>query len=179
MPGAGLPGSARGIREVYVETFCAPPWDEEPACADAYLERLARDAARPGFTAALARDGDGTVLGFATAWTTERPFPTGRCYPRVAAAVGPDRVEEWLCGGREIDELAVRPRAQGLRLGAALLAAVAEGAPGGRCWLLTSARNPGAVAFYRRRGWRPANAPDPVDTGFVVFLGPDHPALGT
>jgi GNAT superfamily N-acetyltransferase len=175
VPGVGLPDSKGGIREVYIETFCAPPWNEEPARADAYLERLERDITRPGFTAALAHD-DGTVLGFATAWTTETPFPTSRCYPQAAAAVGPDRVEEWLCGGREIDELAVRPSAQGLGLGATLLTTVAEHPPVGKCWLLTSARNPSAVTFYRRQGWRQMNAPDPEDTGFVVFLAPGHPA---
>ncbi|MEV1012040.1 GNAT family N-acetyltransferase [Streptomyces sp. NPDC049881] len=173
---ARLLAETEGVRRVYRDAFCTPPWNETPERADAYARRLTADTARPGFTAALAQDTDGSVLGFATAWTTPSPFPGGRCYPRAAEAVGAARVAPWLCGAREIDELAVRPAARGRRLGAALLAAVADAAPGGRCWLLTSARNPAGIAFYRRAGWTQVNRPVPEETGFVVFLGPAHPA---
>lgn len=64
---------ADGIRDVYARAFAAPPWNEDPAGADSYAERLARDALRPGFTAAVATAG-GTVTGFATAWITPRSF---------------------------------------------------------------------------------------------------------
>ncbi|MFJ7528706.1 hypothetical protein ACIQ1S_27720 [Streptomyces griseus] len=64
---------ADGIRDVYVRAFAAPPWNEDPAQADHYAERLARDARRPGFTAAVAT-ADGAVTGFATAWTTPEAF---------------------------------------------------------------------------------------------------------
>ncbi|MEV0255000.1 GNAT family N-acetyltransferase [Streptomyces sp. NPDC050732] len=45
------------IRSVYAEAFAQPPWNEAPAEADHYLKRLADDASRPGFTAAVALDG--------------------------------------------------------------------------------------------------------------------------
>ncbi|WP_241788053.1 hypothetical protein [Streptomyces sp. PRh5] len=66
----------------------------------------------PGFLAALALDG-ARVLGFATAWTTPTPFPADRCYPQVAAALGPGRAADLLCDGQEIDELAVHTRPRG------------------------------------------------------------------
>ncbi|MYR78720.1 GNAT family N-acetyltransferase, partial [Streptomyces sp. SID5466] len=43
---------ADGIRDVYASAFSAPPWNEDPAGAGVYTERLARAALRPGFTAA-------------------------------------------------------------------------------------------------------------------------------
>ncbi|MFF3644492.1 GNAT family N-acetyltransferase [Streptomyces sp. NPDC002564] len=177
---------APGVRAVYAAAFGQPPWNEEPAAADAYLERLAADAARPGFTAAVAFDGPGTcsgsdgpaprAIGFATAWATEAPLPDSRSYPQVAAALGAARTEEWLHGARQIDELAVRPDAHGLGAGRALLAAVTRDAPDGRCWLLTSAQAVDAVRFYRRVGWHQVTHPAEGGRGVAVFLGPDHPA---
>ncbi|MGK5627881.1 N-acetyltransferase family protein [Streptomyces sp. URMC 123] len=165
---------AAGVRAVYADAFGAPPWQEDEARADDYLARLAEDAARPGFLAALALAGD-TVLGFATAWTTPAPFPTDRCYAEAAAALGPERTRAWLCGGQEVDELAVRTRAHGGGLGAALLETVTETAPDGRSWLLTSVRAAAALRLYRRLGWRRATRP--ADGGdIVVLLGPRHPA---
>ncbi|XUZ91533.1 GNAT family N-acetyltransferase [Streptomyces sp. HD1123-B1] len=99
-----------GIRSVYASAFGAPPWREDETMATAYLDRLAEDTSRPGFLAALALEG-GTVVGFATAWTTPTPFPAGRRYPQIAAALGPDRTRDLLCGGQEVDELAVHTRA--------------------------------------------------------------------
>ncbi|MEU0060857.1 GNAT family N-acetyltransferase, partial [Streptomyces sp. NPDC006334] len=137
--------------------------------------RLVDNVRRPGFTAALALD-EANVVGFATAWTTPAPFPTDRCYPQAAASLGPKRTAQWLCGAREIDELAVHPAAHGTGLAADLLEAVTEDAPDGRSWLLTAARSPRAVAFYRRQGWTQATHPSPEGKGIIVFLSPRHPA---
>ncbi|MFJ8883874.1 GNAT family N-acetyltransferase [Streptomyces sp. NPDC102402] len=171
-----LPAYADGIRRVYSDVFSAPPWNEDPSAGGEYTERLAADAGRPGFTAALGLDGD-TVSGFATAWTTPRVFPSGRSYGHVAEALGPDRVEAWLCGAVEVDELAVTPAARGTGLGAALLSAVTGAAPDGRCWLLTSGGAEATLRFYRRAGWHRVPAPVPGRAGLVVLLGPDHPAV--
>ncbi|MGP3638465.1 GNAT family N-acetyltransferase [Streptomyces sp. 24-1644] len=172
--GADLPAYADGIRRVYAEVFSAPPWGEDEAMAGLYVERLADDALRPGFTAAVACDGD-TVAGFATAWTTPDPFPQDRSYGAVAAALGPERTTGWLCGGLEVDELAVAARARGTGAGAALLAAVTGPAADGRCWLLTSLRAQDALRFYRRAGWHQVPAPVPGRAGLTVLLGPRHP----
>ncbi|MGW3950162.1 GNAT family N-acetyltransferase [Streptomyces sp. NPDC004752] len=163
------------LHSVYVEAFCAPPWNEDEEQAVEFVGRLVANVRRPGFTAALAFAG-ADVIGFATAWTTVAPFPTDRCYPQAAAGLGPERTVKWLCGACEIDELAVRPAAHGTGLAAQLLEAVTQDAPEGRSWLLTSVRSPRAVAFYRRQGWTQATHPSPEGTGIVVFLSPRHPA---
>lgn len=173
--GKDLLTRAAALHSVYVDAFCAPPWNEDEEQAVEFIGRLAGKVHQPGFTAALALAGS-EVAGFATAWTTRAPFPTDRCYPQAAAALGPERTVEWLCGAREIDELAVRPAAQGTGLAARLLQAVTTDAPEGRSWLLTSVRAPRATAFYRRQGWIQATHPSPQGDGIAVFLGPHHPA---
>ncbi|MFD6281741.1 GNAT family N-acetyltransferase [Streptomyces sp. NPDC060209] len=172
--GGSLPAYADGIRRVYADVFSAPPWNEDPSAGALYAERLADDAGRPGFTAALALDGD-VVDGFATAWTTPGTFPADRGYGHVAEALGADRVAAWLCGALEVDELAVLPAARGTGLGAELLSAVTEAAPDGRCWLLTSVHAGATLSFYRRAGWHQVPVPVPGRAGLVVLLGPDHP----
>ncbi|MDN3261281.1 GNAT family N-acetyltransferase [Streptomyces sp. CSDS2] len=163
------------LRSVYADAFCAPPWNEDGERADAFVARLGSDVRRPGFTAALAFAGR-NLVGFATAWDTPAPFPADRCYPQAAAGLGPGRTEQWLCGARETDELAVRTTARGTGTAAGLLRAVTEDAPDGRAWLLTSVRSPRALAFYRRQGWTQATHPAPGGHGIAVFLGPHHPA---
>ncbi|GGQ08280.1 N-acetyltransferase [Streptomyces pseudogriseolus] len=163
------------LRSVYVEAFCAPPWNEDEERATEFAARLPADVERSGFTAATAvRDGE--VIGFATAWTTPTPFPTDRCHPQVAAGLGPAHTADWLCGALEIDELAVRTAARGTGLAGDLLQAVTAHAPEGRAWLLTSVQNSRAMAFYRRQGWTQVTHPSPDGKGIVVFLGPRHPA---
>ncbi|MGC4949981.1 GNAT family N-acetyltransferase [Streptomyces sp. DT224] len=176
-----LPAWQDGIRRTYAEAFAGPPWHEDPSLADGYVHRLAEDAARPGFRAALALSGApedpdaASVVGFATAWTTASPFPSDRGYAAVASVLGPERTAAWLVGALEVDELALSPRARGTGLAAALLESVTASAPEGRCWLLTSADAGPAVRLYLRLGWRrvpgPAGRPD-----IAVFLGPRHPA---
>ncbi|MEU6603778.1 GNAT family N-acetyltransferase [Streptomyces shenzhenensis] len=171
----GLLAHTSALHSLYVEAFCAPPWNEDEEKAIEFLGRLVGNVRRPGFTAALAFAGPQAV-GFATAWTTAAPFPTDRCYPQATAGLGAQRTVEWLCGAREIDELAVHPDAHGTGLAAALLRSVTADAPEGRSWLMTSVRSPRAVSFYRRQGWTQATHPAPEGEGIVVFLGPRHPA---
>jgi len=173
--GDALLAHTDGLRSVYIDAFCAPPWNEDREKAAAFVDRLAGNSKRPGFTAALAVH-SGQLVGFAAAWTTLAPFPTDRCYPLAAAGLGPERTAQWLCDSREVDELAVRPSAQGTGLAARLLEAVTSGAPEGRCWLLTSVRSGRAVSFYRRHGWTQATHPSPNGQGIAVFLGPHHPS---
>ncbi|MDN0200668.1 GNAT family N-acetyltransferase [Streptomyces sp. S.PNR 29] len=163
------------LYSVYVDAFSAPPWNADAEMAAEFADRLPVDVRRPGFRAATAVQ-DGQVVGFATAWTTLTPFPTDRCYPQAAAGLGAERTVEWLCGAREVDEIAVRPAAHGTGIGSALLEAVTADAPEGRSWLLTSTQAPRTVAFYRRRGWTRVTRPSPDAGGIVVFLGPRHPA---
>ncbi|MFD5448052.1 GNAT family N-acetyltransferase [Streptomyces sp. NPDC127100] len=172
---AGLLAHTDALRSVYVDAFCAPPWNEDEERATEFVDRLPTNVGRPGFTAAVALRG-GEVIGFATAWTTPVPFPADRCHPQAAAGLGPTYAADWLCGALEIDELAVRTTARGTGLAADLLAAVTAHAPDGRAWLLTSVQNSRAMAFYRRQGWAQVTHPSPDGKGIVVFLGPRHPA---
>ena len=173
--GAELLAHAHDLYSVYVDAFCAPPWNEDTENAVGFVDRLPEDVRRPGFTAVTAVE-DEVLLGFATAWTTLAPFPTDRCYPQVAAGLGPGRTVDWLVGARETDELAVRSCARGTGLAGELLEAVTADAPEGRAWLLTSVQSGQAMSFYRRQGWVQATHPSPGGTGIVVFLGPRHPA---
>ncbi|MET7677758.1 GNAT family N-acetyltransferase [Streptomyces seoulensis] len=173
--GAELLDLVEAVRSAYLDAFAAPPWDEGDSEADAFAARLATNTGRPGFTAALAVQGE-RVLGFATAWTTPVPFPADRSYAQAEAALGPERIGAWLCGALEVDELALRPSAQGTGLGARLLDAVTHGCPEGRAWLLTSQRSARAMSFYRHLGWHQATHPCADGDGLVVFLGPRHPA---
>ncbi|MFE2194185.1 GNAT family N-acetyltransferase [Streptomyces olivaceus] len=173
--GTDLLTHTEALRSVYVDAFCAPPWNEDEERATEFADSLPANVERPGFTAATAVR-DGNVIGFATAWITPAPFPTDRCYPQAAAGLGPAHTADWLCGALEVDELAVRPAARGTGLAGDLLTAVTVEAPGGRAWLLTSVQNPRALAFYRREGWTPVTHPSPDGKGIVVFLGPRHPA---
>ncbi|THA70011.1 GNAT family N-acetyltransferase [Streptomyces sp. A0958] len=175
LSGAELLARQDDVRRVYAEAFAGPPWFEDAPAADGFIRRLAGDATRYGFSAAGAFQ-DGRPVGLATAWTTPTPFPADRSYPRVAAALGTDRTAEWLCGSRQVDELALATAARGQGVGAALLDAVTTNAPEGRCWLLTSARARDAIGFYRHLGWVQAARPAADGTGIVVFLGPRHPA---
>ncbi|WP_328877271.1 GNAT family N-acetyltransferase [Streptomyces sp. NBC_00299] len=173
--GADLLAHSAALRAVYLDAFSGPPWNEGEEYAVEFAKRLTLDVRRPGFTAALALAGQ-EALGFATAWTTPNPLPTDRCYPQAAAGLGPDRSVDWLCGAREVDELAVRGATRGTGLAADLLEAVTADAPEGRSWLLTSVRSGRAMSFYRRHGWTQATHPSPDGTGIVVFLSPRHPA---
>lgn len=148
--------------KVYRAAFGGPPWHEDESAADAFAERLATDAHRPGFTAVLAGD-NGDPVGFGTAWRTPSPFPTGRAYDLVRAALG-DAVETRLVGALEVDELAVSPRARGQGLGAGILDLLCRHAD--PCWLLTAPQAADAIRFYERLGWSRLTGPE---ADVVVF----------
>ncbi|MEU0936841.1 GNAT family N-acetyltransferase [Embleya sp. NPDC005971] len=172
---ADLTRYTAGIRAVYAEAFAEPPWHEGPEQAVEYARRLAADTGRPGFVGAIAvAEHTGAVLGFATGWTTATPMPTSRSYGDVARALGPARTAAWLCGAREVDELAVGGLARGTGTAAALLNAVTADVPDGRCWLLTSTRAEPALRFYARQGWRRVANTESPDT--ALLLHPRHPA---
>ncbi|MET9958272.1 GNAT family N-acetyltransferase [Streptomyces sp. NPDC006326] len=114
MSGAELLARQDGIRRVHTEAFAEPPWNEDGRATERFLQRVTDAAPRPGLVAALAFDG-AAVIGLATACPTPPPqFPSGRCYPQVAATL---RAEA----------------ARGRGVGAALLDAVTADAPGDRC----------------------------------------------
>ncbi|MFB7778950.1 GNAT family N-acetyltransferase [Streptomyces bauhiniae] len=158
--GAELLDLVEAVRSAYLDAFAAPPWDEGEPEADAFAARLVTNVGRPGFTAALAVEGQ----------------RVDRSYAQAAAALGPEHTHAWLCGALKIDELALRPSAQGTGLGARLLDAVTQGCPEGRAWLLTLQPSARAMSFYRHLGWYQATHPCADGDGLVVFVGPRYPA---
>ncbi|GGX93914.1 hypothetical protein GCM10010515_70940 [Streptomyces fructofermentans] len=99
-----------------------------------------------------------------------------RCYPQIAAALGEQRTRDWLCGAREVDELAVATSARSTGLGARLLRAVTEDRADGRCWLLTSVGATDTLRFYARTSWTAVTHPTPSGANLAAFLGPRHSA---
>ncbi|ACZ87909.1 GNAT family N-acetyltransferase [Streptosporangium roseum] len=151
---------------VYREAFTGPPWHENEDAVVAFRDRLTADAGRPGFRAVLAT-GSGKSCGFGTAWPTASPFPTGRSYGNVLAALGPTRTAELLVGALEVDELAVAPHARGQGLAGRLLDLLCDQC---RSWLLTSPSAPDAVRLYERSGWLRVGE----DPEVVVFVRPER-----
>ncbi|GLZ01579.1 GNAT family N-acetyltransferase [Actinoplanes sp. NBRC 103695] len=151
------------LAEVYAEVFGAEPWNEGPDDVAAFRKRLADDVREPDFRAVVAED------GFASAWRTTLPLPQTRAYPRVVEHLGPERVSSLLDGALVVDELAVRPGAQGTGLGRRLLK---ELIGEDRAWLLTSTRAPAAVAFYHRIGWQEVPPEPGVESTLVLFVSP-------
>jgi ribosomal protein S18 acetylase RimI-like enzyme len=149
------------LAAVYGEVFAAEPWNEGPDDVAAFRRRLAEDVREPGFRAVIAGD------GFASGWRTTLPLPPSRAYPRVLAHLGEERARDLLDGALVVDELAVRPGAQGTGLGRRLLAELVGPE---RAWLLTSARAPAAIEFYRRVGWRRVEPCPGVESTLVVFV---------
>lgn len=161
--GSDALGAVDHLAALYGEAFAGDPWNEGPDDVAAFRQRLAVDVGKPGFRAVVAGD------GFATGWRTTLPLPAGRAYPQVVAHLGEERVSSLLDGALVVDELAVRPGAQGGGLGRRLLTSLV-GAD--RAWLLTSTRAPAAAEFYRRVGWREVDPVPGVESALVVFVTP-------
>lgn len=165
-------GSLRDeVVDVYRAAFTAPPWNETAEQVDAFRERLPGEAQRSTFRLAVARSGNGAMLGFATAWTTPSPFPTTRMYTAIAEAIDAEAVRDRFIGCTEVDELAVRPDASGAGIGRRLLNTVAP-VPGPPAWLVTKRSAEAAVALYRSSGWEEFTAMTPAGAELVVFATP-------
>jgi hypothetical protein len=63
------------LRAVYAEVFSLPPYSEGLELADEFLDRLAEESKRPGFSL-VAACGGGRLLGFAYGYTM-RPASGG------------------------------------------------------------------------------------------------------
>ncbi|WP_412538853.1 GNAT family N-acetyltransferase [Longispora sp. K20-0274] len=143
------------LTEIYRAAFAGPPWNEDGHGVADFARRLATDAHRAGFVAVLAAE-DSKPAGFGTAWPTPRPFPAGRAYNRVRAALG-EQVDTLLVGALEIDELAVSPASRGQGLAGRILEELRADAD--ECWLLTAPKAHDAIRVYERLGWRRLTGP--------------------
>jgi GNAT superfamily N-acetyltransferase len=169
-----------GLSALYARVFSAPPWNKAhpegvTGLAAGFARRMRHDVNRPGFRLLVTGTAP-DLTGFASGWITQAPFRTDRAYPKAAANLGAQRVEELLVGAFEVDELAVRAGMRGTGLGRRLLGELIADAPDGRAWLLTWRGAPDTVAFYRRIGWHEVEPLPGMDNDIVVFLSPAHPA---
>jgi len=165
-----------GVLDVYAIAFGSPPWNESAERLASYRTRAIEGTTRADFTLAVARNDDERVVGFATAWTTPDPFPTGRLYDTIAATLDPPVLRDRLVGRTEVDELAVHPAAGRSGLGRALLNAVTSRSIG--AWLVTGEFAEAAVSLYRGAGWEAiASVRSSEGLALIVFatpLSPDH-----
>ena len=121
-------------------------------------EIMAAHLRRSGFVSALARDGNGCVVGFGYGYHGR---PGDWWHDVVARAVGRAAAREWLSDSFELAELHVHPSHHGHGLGRRLLETVLAQAAGTTAVLSTHDRESPARALYRSVGF--------VDllTGFV------------
>jgi GNAT superfamily N-acetyltransferase len=114
------------LRAVYAEVFSLPPYNEGPEMADEFLDRLAEESKRPGFSLVAACGGGRPLglVGFAYGYTmpagewwdgTDRPAPEEvKAADKLAViewAVLPDRRGAGI-GRRLLDELLAGRREQ-------------------------------------------------------------------
>ncbi|MFJ5138012.1 GNAT family N-acetyltransferase [Streptomyces sp. NPDC088707] len=130
-------GEAAGHRDelltLSAQAFCGAPWHEPPLGAVRTVDRLLDSAARrDDFTAVVALDDDGALLGFAAGWTDTVLTGAGTAF--------------------ELAELVVAPGHQGRGIGRGLHdALLAAGRPGPA--LLMTLDVPELTDRYARWGW--------------------------
>ncbi|NUW33106.1 GNAT family N-acetyltransferase [Nonomuraea sp. SMC257] len=158
---AGIPSLTGGLAALYELCYAAPPWSETPEQIAGFPRRLAEAAARPGFAAWTAHDGDDRLLGVCYGWPTPADRSGDPFYAMLTGALGAGVVAGLARDAFEVAELCVHPGARGRGVGRDLLEAAVAGRP--TAWLITSPEAP-AARLYERLGWRPV-APLPGGPG--------------
>ena len=137
--------AARDLRSVYAEVFSLPPYNEGPELADKFLDLLAEESKRPGFSLVAAEDA-GKLVGFAYGYMMpagEWWDGTDRPAPEEVKAADKLAVIEW----------AVLPDRRGAGIGRRLLDELLAGRR--EQWAtLTVVPTADARAIYDRWGWR-------------------------
>jgi ribosomal protein S18 acetylase RimI-like enzyme len=142
--GSELGDRATEALEVYAEAM-----EVSPEAARMRAGVLLNHLGREGFLAVAAVDGH-ELLGVSYGY---QGAPGQWWHDHVRSALSEQSAREWLDGSFEVCELHVRPRAQGLGLGRALLDTLLAGTPCPSAVLTTPDADTRARAFYRAGGW--------------------------
>ncbi|NIM94498.1 MAG: GNAT family N-acetyltransferase [Anaerolineales bacterium] len=137
---------------IYRDAFSVFPYFEEDAEVEDFARSLPLHVESEGFRIVVAlRDPSEQVVGFAygLANTTDQFW-----YKRVAKAVEPWVLTEWLRGSFRLVEMAVTPEAQGQGIGGLLHDHLLIGLSYRKAVLSTLAAETSAYWMYLKRGWR-------------------------
>ncbi len=141
------PGLAAAIT-AYAEAFARPPYHDTDRGRDV-SQRLRQSHVKfPGFAGLVAVDDGGDTLGMIYGYTSLR----GQWWHDVVRAVGGRAYDGWLRDSVELSEVAVRPRAQGLGIGTALVETFLAGRTEAAC-LLSTRTDSRAHELYARLGF--------------------------
>jgi GNAT superfamily N-acetyltransferase len=162
---AGVSAAGGDLRTVYAQVFSLPPYNEGPELADEFLDRLAEESKRPGFSLVVACGGGKPLelVGFAYGYT----MPAGEWWdgadrpaPEEVKAANKFAVIEW----------AVLPARRGAGIGRRLLDELLSGRRE-RWATLTVVPAAHARAIYDRWGWRQVASTRPGKMpGMAVML---------
>jgi GNAT superfamily N-acetyltransferase len=137
---------------IYRDAFGLSPYCKEEAEVVDFARSLPRHVEKEGFRIAVAlEDQTEHAVGFAYGFVNA---PDQLWYEKVAKAVQPGVVTEWLTGSYRLVEMAVTPEAQGQGIGGLLHDQVLRGLPYQKAVLSTMAAKTNAYSMYQKRGWR-------------------------
>jgi GNAT superfamily N-acetyltransferase len=138
------------ILEIYRQSFSKPPYYKTEADVISFSQTLELHRNRIGARFILAQDENHQGLGFAYGYEAVE----GQWwYEVVRKALPQEMIQEWLQGSFELVELAVRPSAQGNRIGSQLHDAILTGLSNPPAVLSTIDTETVALHLYRKRGW--------------------------
>ena len=137
---------------IYRDAFGLSPYCKEEAEVVDFARSLPRHVEKEGFRISVAL-GDQTkhAVGFAYGYANA---PDQLWYEKVAKAVQPGVVPEWLTGSFRLVEMAVASEAQGQGIGGLLHDQLLRGLPCQKAVLSTMAAKTVAYSMYHKRGWR-------------------------
>ena len=130
-------------------------------------EILPRHTGREGFRFLAARDGSGTLAGFAYGYLGA---PGQWWHDLVSAAMTPEQRARWLRPGHfELVELHVAPRFRRQGIGGRLHDVILDGLASPTAVLSTQVDNQPAIALYEGRGWETIIEPIHFGRGYPPY----------
>jgi ribosomal protein S18 acetylase RimI-like enzyme len=157
------------ILVMYRAAFSVAPWNQLEIGIKNFEEDIfPRHLRREGFAITIARDDNGTIIGFCYGYIGEH----GQYWTDyVAARIHPSLEKSWLGGHFEVAELAVDEENRGKGVGRQLLTALLESRGEDRIALQTMQKSSPALKLYHSLGFTEFGAFDDY-----VVLGLPHTA---